>query len=210
VPAASGLSDLRQRCERPLLILFVVVALVLFIACANIANILMARGTARRLETSVRVALGASQWRLVRERLVEALLLATAGTFFGLLLAVWGARVLVGQFSTQVDRAVLEVPLDWRVLAFTSVVSVTTAVLFGVGPAVHAARVAPIDALKDRSSGADVESRGHLAGALVVAQVALSLLIVVATGLFVRTFVRLTSLPLGFDTNRILVMTVDM
>jgi putative ABC transport system permease protein len=210
VPAASGTSALRQRYERPLLILFAVVALVLFIACANIANVLMARATARRHETSVRVALGASQWRLVRERLIEALLLSTAGTSVGLLFAVWGSRVLVRQFSTQVARAVLDVPLDWRVLAFTSVVTVTTAVLFGVGPAVYATHVAPIDALNDRSSRAEHESRVRLWGALVVAQVALSLLIVVTTGLFMRTFVSLTRLPLGFDANRILVMTVDV
>ena len=210
MPAASGTSALRQHYARPLLILLVVVALVLLIACANIANILIARATARRHELSVRVALGASQWRLVRELLVEALLLSTAGTTVGLLFAVWGSRALVGQFSTQIDRAVLEVPLDWRVLAFTSVVTVTTALLFGIGPAVHATRVAPIDALKERGSGADGESRAHLSGALVVAQVALSLLIVVVTGPFVRTFVRLTSLPLGFDANRVLVMTVDV
>src|SRR5439155_21081534 len=192
MPAASGTSALRQHYARPLLILLVVVALVLLIACANIANILIARATARRHELSVRVALGASQWRLVRELLVEALLLSTAGTTVGLLFAVWGSRALVGQFSTQIDRAVLEVPLDWRVLAFTSVVTLMTALLFGSGPAVHATRVAPIDALKERGSGADGESRAHLSGALVVAQVALSLLIVVVTGLFVRTFVRLT------------------
>jgi predicted permease len=210
MPAASGTSGLRQRYARPLLILLVVVALVLLIACANIANILIARATERRHELSVRVALGASQWRLVRGLLVEALVLSTAGTTIGLLFAVWGSRALAGQFSTQVDRAVLDVPLDWRVLAFTSAVALTTAVLFGVGPAIHATHVAPIDALKDRGSGADGESRVHLSGALVVAQIALSLLIVVATGLFVQTFARLTSLPLGFDANRVLVMTVDV
>jgi predicted permease len=211
VPAATGTSALRQRYERPLLTIFVVVALVLLIACANIANLLLARATARRHELSVRLALGATEWRLARLLLVESLVLSAAGAAAGLLFAAWGSRALVAQLSLQFfNRVALDLPLDWRVLAFTSAVTIITAVLFGTAPAFRATRVAPIDALREHGRGPIGDAHARLSGALVVAQVALSLVLVVAAGLFVRTFVRLEGRPLGFDADRVLVLDVDV
>jgi putative ABC transport system permease protein len=209
VPAANGASSLRVRYQRPLLTILVVVALVLLVACANIANLLLARATARRHELSVRLALGAPRWRLARQLLVESLVLSAAGALLGLVFASWGSRALVAQLSTQVNRVVLDLGLDWRVLAFTTAVTIATALLFGTAPAFRAAAAAPIDALKEHGRGAGGERRVTLAGGLVVAQVALSLILVVAAGLFVRTFARLANVRLGFDRDQILVVNVN-
>jgi predicted permease len=216
VPAAVGTDtpdSVRPRYERSLLTIFVVVALVLLIASANIANLQLARATARRHELSVRLALGAPRWRLARQLLVESLVLAGIGAFGGLMFAVWASRALVAQLSTSVNPVNpigLDLPLDWRVLAFTAAITCATAVLSGTAPAFRAARVAPIDALKEhgRSTGAEA-SRMSLASGLVVAQVALSLVLVVAAGLFLRTLERLASVPLGFDRDRVLIVNVE-
>jgi putative ABC transport system permease protein len=210
VQAAAGTSRLRQRYERPLVAILVIVALVLLIACANIANLLLARATARRHELSVRLALGAPRWRLARQFLVESLVLAGIGAVLGLVIAAWGSRALVAALSTPVNRVSLNLSLDWRVMAFMAAVTVATAVLFGTAPAWRATRSAPIDALKENARGASGDARVSMSSALVVAQVALSLMLVVAAGLFVRTFERLVTLPLGFDADRVLTVTVDV
>jgi putative ABC transport system permease protein len=209
VPAFAGASDLRVQYQRPLLTMLIVVSLVLLIACANIANLLLARATARRHELSVRLALGAPRWRLARQLLIESLALSAAGAIGGLTFAAWGSRALVAQLSTSVDRVFLDLPLDWRVLAFTAVVTVATTVLFGTAPAFRATRVPPIDALKEQGRGGSTRERMTVANGLVVSQVALSVVLVVAAGLFVRTFERLAKLPLGFDADRILVVSVN-
>ena len=208
-PAATGTSSLRVRYQRPLLTILVVVALVLLVACANIANLLLARATARRHELSVRLALGAPRWRLARQLLLESLVLSIAGAMLGLVFAAWGSRALVAQLSTQVNRVVLDLPLDWRVMGFTMAVSVATALLFGTAPAFRAARVDPIDALKEHGRSAGGDSRVSASSALVIAQVALSLVLVVAAGLFVRSFTGLTNVRLGFDRDQILVVNVN-
>jgi predicted permease len=207
-PAGAGTSILRQRFQRPLLMIFVVVVLVLVIACANITNLQLARGAARRHELSIRLALGASRWRLARQLLMESIVLAAIGATLGLLFAAWASRALVAQLSTSATRIVLDLPLDWRVLAFTAATMGATVLLFGIVPALRASRAAPMETLKEHGRGAVGDARFTLSSGLIVAQVALSLMLVVAAGLLIRTFERLARVSLGFDRDRALVVTV--
>ncbi len=208
LPAATGNSFLRARYQRPLLTLMVVVGLVLLIACANIANLLLARTTARRHELSVRQALGASRWRLARQLLAESLVLAGLGAGLGLVFARWGSGLLVRQLSTSTTTVFLDLTLDLRVLGFTAAAAVGTALLFGTAPALGATRLAPADALKEQGRGVG-GGRMRVSGSLVVAQVALSLVLVVAASLFVRTFSRLATLDTGFDADPVLVVNLE-
>jgi predicted permease len=221
LPAAEGTSGyggvgtgLRQAYERPLLTILVLVALVLLVACVNIANLLLGRATATRHDLSVRAALGASRWRLARQLLVESLVLAGIGALVGLPYAAWGSRALVSRLSTREAGVFLDLSLDWRVLAFTAGASILTAVLFGIAPAIRAARVPPIEAIKEKYAAAARSGVRRLAGVtvsdgLVIAQIALSLVLVVTAGLLVTTFARLANTPLGFDSDRILIADVD-
>ena len=208
-PAATGDSSLRRSYGRPLVTIMVVVALVLLIACANIANLQLARGAVRRHELSLRLALGASRWRLARQLLAESVLLALIGTAFGLLIARWGGRLLVSQLSTPASRVFLDLSVDWHVLIFTGGVAAATVLLFGVAPAIKASGVAPMDALKEHGRGTMGDARAGLTSGLIIAQVALSVVLVVAAGLFVRTFTSLTGRHPGFDRDRVLLVNVD-
>ena len=205
---SAGAGPLRMRFQRPLVVILAVAGFVLLIACLNIANLLLARSVARRHEFGVRAALGATRWRLARQLLVESAMLAMAGAIAGLALAMWGGRMLVSQLSTSLNRIVLPLSLDWRVLVFTTAVTAVTAVLFGVFPA-SGARRSGVAALSVGRRGASNGGSATLAGTLVVVQIALSLLLFIAAVLLGRTFTRLTSVPLGFDSERVLLVRLD-
>jgi putative ABC transport system permease protein len=207
--AATGTSSLRSRYTEPLQALMVVVALVLLIACANVANLLLARATARRRELSIRLALGASRARLVLQLLTESLLLAASGALAGLFFAQWGSQFLVRQLSTPTTNVVLDLSLDGRVLGFTIGVAVLTALIFGTAPALRSTRVEPQEALKAEGRSVLGDRGATLTQSLVVAQVALSLILVVAAGLFIRTFGTLVTKDAGFDRRPVLIAVVN-
>ena len=209
-PAAAGDSAMRRIYERPLMTIMVVVSLVLVIACANLSNLLLARASARRHELSLRIALGASRLRIARQLLTESLLLSIAGATLGLLLARWASDLLVRQMSTTMFTVFLDLPLDWRVLGFTTLVAVATTVFFGTAPAIRGTRVQPHDALKGQGRGIVGESRFPLGHALIVLQVTLSLVLVIGAGLFARTFSSLANRDLGFDGRPLLVASVEL
>ena len=187
----------------------IVVSLVLLIACANIANLMLARASGRRHELTMRLALGASRARLARQLLTESLLLSALGALLGLGFARWGSALLVSQFSTSRDPLILDLSLDWRVLGFTAGIAVLTALLFGVAPAMTTRRLAPMDALKEQGRSR-TGGRHSLASPLVVVQIALSLVLVVGAGLFMRTFASLATMPLGFDRDSVLLVELDV
>src|SRR5262249_18784937 len=149
VPASKGLDSLRRQFSRPLQTLMVIVALVLLIACANVASLLLARATGRRKEFAVRLALGASRWRLLRQMLTESLLLVSAGGLLGVLFARWGGDFLLSFFAGGRNRLFINLTLDRRVLLFTAGVALLTGLLFGLVPALQATRIDPNPALKE-------------------------------------------------------------
>jgi putative ABC transport system permease protein len=214
-PAATGVSlpdqygGLRARFEQPLTIIMIVVAAVLFIACANLANLMLARATARRHEMSVRLALGASRLRLGCQMFIESLMLAALGGLAGLAVAQLGAPFLVGQLGSDLSVVTLDLSIDWRVLGFTAAASLGAMFVCGLAPALGLGRVEPNDAMKEQSRAVAGERRLGLRNALVVVQVALSFALVVGAGLFVRTFAALTTTPLGFDPSRLLIVRAD-
>jgi predicted permease len=209
LPAAAGVSMLRQQYARPLIILLVAVGLVLLIACANIANLQLARAAARRQEISVRQALGASRWRLGRQVFTESAVLSAIGAALGVAIGSWTSRLLVRQLSAPTGPVFLDLSTDVQVLGFSVAAAITTALLFGVAPAVHASRSQPMEALKATDRRASGGAASTLSSGLVVAQVALSLVLVTAVGLFVGTFTSLASRDLGFKPDRVLLATID-
>lgn len=208
-PAGRGLSELRQEFSLSLRILMVVVALVLLIACANVANLLLARAAARQKEFAVRLALGAGRARLIRQLLTESLLLAGLGGMAGVLLAWWGSRMLVLMASSSAKTLPLDVTPNARIMGFTLLASVFSALVFGIAPAWRAARLEPNASLKGGKGAAQARTQGPLGKALVVVQVALSLLLLVGAGLFLRTLINLQNVPTGFDAQNVLQMQVD-
>ena len=184
--------------------------MVLLIACANLANLMLARATAREREIAVRLALGASRGRMVRQLLAESVLIAVAGAGAGAVLAQWLSRVLVASLATQNDRVFLEVAGDWRVFSFIAVLAAATCLLFGLLPAIRATATAPADAMKAGSRGTtDTRERFGLRRVLVVAQVALSLVLVVGALLFVRTLRNLVTLDAGFAQSDLLIAVLN-
>ena len=206
--ASRGLNELRRQFSKPLQALMVIAALVLLIACANVANLLLARATGRRKEFAVRLALGASRFRLLRQMLAESFLLVGLGGLLGLLFARWGSAFLVGFFATGRGRLFINLPLDYRVLSFTAGVALLMGLLFGLAPALQAARFEPNSTLKD-NSGASTRARSRFGKSLVVAQVALSLLLLIGAGLFVRTLHNLKTVDAGFRPEGVLTMKIN-
>jgi putative ABC transport system permease protein len=209
-PAAAGRSPLRTRYAEPLTVILAVVGAVLLIACGNIANLLIARASTRRGELTLRLVLGATRGRIARQLLAESLIMAMAGALLGLLFARWGSRALVAQLTTFADIVHLDLAMDWRVLGFVSAVCASAAVLFGVAPAIIVGRVAAIEALKEKGRTGSLNARGGVRHASVVLQVALSLTLVVAAGLFVRTFSALESRAARFDGRSVLLVQASV
>ncbi len=210
VPAATGRSPLRRRFETPLRAMLATVGAVLLIACANLANLLLARALSRRRELSVRLALGASRWRMARLLAFETLAIVAAGAAAGLLFAMWSSALLVRQLGTWRGAVVLDLSLDWRVIAFTTGLACLTAVIAGILPAFAVTGVAPGDAMKESGRAVTGDRRLSVRGALVVSQIALSLVLVIGAGLFLRTFATLTQTPLGFDPDGLRVAAINL
>jgi predicted permease len=208
VAGSAGFTWLREQIKQPLLILLIVVGLVLLIACANVANLLLARAATRRKEIAVRLALGAGRFRLIRQLLTESLLLAALGGAMGLLLAQWGARLLLAYLPEE-QTTTFDLMPDAQVLAFTLAVSLLTGVLFGLAPALGATRLDFISSLKDAVGARHARSRLAPHKLLVVTQVALSLFLLIGAGLFVRSLRNLKSLDAGFDRENVLIFSLD-
>ena len=210
VAAATGNSSLRRRFETPLLAMVVAVGLVLLVACGNIASLMLARTLTRRREFSVRLALGSSRWRIARLLLVESLIVAVAGAALGLVFAMWSSALLVQQLSTWQNTVSLDLALDWRVLGFTAALACLSAITAGVVPVLGFTSLVPGDVLTNAGRGIAGDRRFFARGALVIAQIAVSCILVVAAGLFLRTFVSLNQLPLGFVPEPVFVMELNL
>ena len=208
--AAGGISDLRQSYRDALFALMIVVGMVLLIACANIANLLLARAAARQREIAIRLAIGASRWRLIRQLLTESLLLSFGGAALGVLFARWASRLLVRFLSTGSRPVWLDLTLDMRALAFTIGVATVTGVLFGLAPAWRASKVDPQMAMKSGGRAITAGRTSHRIGkALVIGQVALSLALVAAAALLLGSFLRLATLDPGFRRDGVVLAQMD-
>jgi macrolide transport system ATP-binding/permease protein len=205
-PGAAGLGRLRREYSKPLFVLLAMVGLILAIACANIANLLLARAAARRREMAVRLSLGAGRFRVVRQLLTESVLLASLGGACGILFAIWGVRTLTYLFSKGQENFTLHAELNWHVLAVTAALSVLCGVVFGLAPALQATRADVMPELKNGRGGGPRRRAQHV---LVVAQIAMSFLILVAAGLFVRTLDQLHSVQLGYARENILLFSLN-
>jgi len=211
---AGGLDTLRRQYSKPLYVLLTMVGLILAIACANTANLLLARAAARTREMSVRLGLGASRWRVVRQLLTESVLLATLSGTLGVFFAVVSIRALTALLANGQPEFTLHAETNWHVLFVTLALSLLCALLFGLAPALQATRPALMSKLRDRS-GTEPSGRlpalprVRLTQVLVVAQIATSLLLLVAAGLFVRTLSNLHSISLGFNRDRVLLFELN-
>jgi predicted permease len=214
VDASRGLDSLRRQYSKPLYVLMTLVGLILAIACANLANLLLARAAGRRREIAVRLSLGAGRTRIVRQLLTESVLLSTIGAALGLLFAHWGVRGLTFLLANGRDNFPLYAQLNWRVLAVTAGLAVLAGLLFGLAPAMQSTRVDLTSALKQTRAGDARKRIGawlkvSLSQTLVVSQIAVSLLLLVAAGLFVRTLTKLNSVEIGFNREHLLLFNVN-
>ncbi len=210
-PAGSGVSSIRAEVESPLILLLSIAGLVLLIACANLANLMLALASTREREIAVRLALGASRQRLVFQLLSESLLLAFTGAALGIMLAQVLSRFLVLFISSSTNPIFLNISPDWRVLGFTTALAVLTCLLFGLTPALRATHIEPSAAMKAGGRGSSASrQRFGLRRFLVISQVALSLVLVAGALLFVRSLSSLLTVGAGFQQNGVLVANLDM
>jgi len=206
---AGGLDTLRRRYSKPLYVLMTLVGLMLAIACANVANLLLARAAARRREIALRLSVGAGRLRVIRQLLTESVLLAFMGGGLGILLAIWGIRFLTLLLANGKTNFTLHADLNWHVLAAAAALSLLTGVLFGLAPAMQSTRVDVVSAMKELRTGEPGGGRVRLTHVLVVGQIAVSLLMLVAAGLFVRTLNNLESIELGFNRENLLLFQLN-
>jgi putative ABC transport system permease protein len=210
-PAGTGFSSLREDYEQPLWMLLAIAGLVLLIACANLANLMLARASAREREIAVRLAMGASRGRLIRQLLAESVLLAVAGAALGAMLSQWLSQFLVSFLTTENSPLFVDLHPDWRVLAFTAGLAILTCIVFGLTPAMRATKTSPGAVLKTSGRGMTAgRERFGLRRMLVVSQVALSLVLLVGALLFVRSLRNLLTLDAGFRQDGILITQVDL
>ena len=214
LPAQKGLVGFRQFYDKPIYILTVAVGIVLFIACANIAALLLARATAREKEMAVRLALGAGRARIIRQLLTESLLLSSAGAALGIVLADWSAQALAAFISKNAYSTLfIDTRPDARILAFTLGIALLTGILFGIAPAFRGSRINVGPALKESAASSDATKvsgrRFGLGSALIVAQVALSVVVLTGAGLLVRTLANLRNIDPGFDTHNVLLFGIN-
>ncbi len=203
---AGGLSGLRRQYSTPLRMLMAIVGMVLLIACANVGSLLLSRAAARKAEISLRMALGATRWRIIRQLLTESLLLAVIGGVFGVLLAQWGVRVLVSLVASGMP---LDTSPDLGVLVFTAGVSIGAGLLFGLVPAIQASRSDLAAAMKEKFRLRTGFLRVSLSSLMVVVQVGLSMALLTGAGLFARSLVRLQNEEVGFDRDNVLLVGID-
>lgn len=209
--ASTGISNLRNQYDLPLETLMAIAGFVLLLACTNIASLMLARASARSKEIGVRLAMGASRMRLVRQLLTESVLLSCAGALLGILFAQWGSRLVVDYISTGRDKVSLDLALDSRILIFTAAAAILTGLLFGILPAFRATRVSLGEAMKGVSSTKTQGDTKFRAGRwMVAAQLAISLVLVATMGLFIRSFANLLNLDMGFDRHNVLLARVDL
>ncbi|HEY7183740.1 MAG TPA: ABC transporter permease [Blastocatellia bacterium] len=195
--------------RQSLLAVFAAAGLALLIACANVANLTLARATTRYKEIALRTALGAGRARIVRQLLTESLLLSLGGALIGLLLAQWGVKALPRFLPADLPR-LADIALDGRALGFTLAASLLTGIVFGLAPAIQASKIDLIDAMKDGARGSSSYGGARLSGALIVAEVAVALMLLVGAGLLAQTFIRLQRVDLGFDAHNVLTASVDL
>lgn len=210
---SGGLDFLRREYSKPLFVLMTMVGLILAIACANVANLLLARASARRREIALRLGLGAGRFRVVRQLLTESVLLALLGGAAGILFAIWSVRFLTVLLSNASEGLQFSAELNWHVFGVAVALSLLTGMLFGLVPALQSTGIDIISAIKELRTG-DSRPRGSLrrfslSHALVIAQIAFSLLMLVAAGLFVRTLTNLRSIDLGFNRENVLLFQLD-
>ena len=210
-PASSGMSSVRRNYDDSLNILLGVTGVVLLIACANLANLTLARATAREREVAVRLAIGASRSRIIRQMLSESLLIAAIGAAGGLVAARWFSQSLVAFLDSESNPLVIDLAIDWRVFAFTAAVAIAASLVFGLAPALQATRASLAATMKTGGRGTtDGAERFGVRRALVVIQVALSLVLVVGALLFTRSLRNLTSMDPGFRQDGVLTATLDL